>query len=324
MNRLFRLRLRPRSPWCTPWQADTLAGMLCWMCARTEGDIVLRREILAPMLAGEPPFVLSDAFPGDLLPVPLAVRLLPWPAEARKTVKRARWLTQAAFAKLQNGEALTLEELATDSPLVAHGHTRNTLGRLNDTTGDQGSLFTHPEFLIDPARAAPAGADWLSIYVRVRPGFEGPLLDLFAELASTGFGADASVGKGAFGFHGNEPRLEAVSGVEETVPGLNAVVVLSTFQPGARDPVTGLWESFTKHGKLGPDFGLSDVRKHPLLLCRPGACFRVEEPRPYLGRAVPMGELLPAAAAAALQERDIQTVHPAFGLAVPAILTHRM
>jgi CRISPR-associated protein Csm4 len=320
MNRLFRLRLRPRSPWRTPWQADTLSGMLCWMCARTEGEGALREEILEPMLAGEPPFVLSDAFPGDLLPVPLAVRLLPWPAEARKAVKRARWLAPAAFEQLRAGAAPALESLVVESPVVEHGHTRNTLGRLNDTTGDEGSLFTHPEHRLELGNPALTGADWLSIYVRVRPGFEARLLELFEELAAVGFGADASVGKGAFAFAGGAPELEPLHGPGVAPPGANGAITLSTFQPGAGDPNTGLWESFTKHGKLGPDFGLEDVRKHPLLLCRPGACFLTDSPRPFLGRAVPMDELLPSAAAAALQERGAAIVHPAFALAVPARL----
>src|SRR5260370_34908602 len=62
---LYRFRLVPESPWRTPWQSDTLAGLLCWMCARTDGDTVLRQQIIEPALPGRPPFVLSDAFPGD-------------------------------------------------------------------------------------------------------------------------------------------------------------------------------------------------------------------------------------------------------------------
>ena len=44
MNPLHRITLTPRSPWRTPWQADTLFGMLCWACARAEGPAALRGE----------------------------------------------------------------------------------------------------------------------------------------------------------------------------------------------------------------------------------------------------------------------------------------
>ena len=96
---LYRFRLVPESAWRTPWQSDTLAGLLCWMCARTEGHTVLRQQIIEPALAGRPPFVLSDAFPGDWLRVPAAVRLLDSLAEQRKTVKRAKWLSQESFGR---------------------------------------------------------------------------------------------------------------------------------------------------------------------------------------------------------------------------------
>src|ERR1700722_15011279 len=98
---LYRFRLVPESPWRTPWQSDTLAGLLCWMCARTEGSTAVRQQIIEPALAGKPPFVLSDAFPGDWLPVPAAVRLLDAPAELRKTVKQAKWLPLQSFARVQ-------------------------------------------------------------------------------------------------------------------------------------------------------------------------------------------------------------------------------
>jgi len=53
---------------------------------------------------------------------------------------------------------------------------------------------------------------------------------------------------------------------------------------------------------------------------RPGACFRGEPTRAFLGRALPMDALLPSASAAELASRGIQIIHPAFGLAIPARL----
>lgn len=321
MNRLYRIRIRPRAAWRTPWQADTLSGLLCWMCARTEGEAVLRAEIIEPMLAGEPPFVLSDAFPGDLFPVPLAVRLADWPAEARKTVKRAAWLWACAFERARRGEALDTGDLVIESPVAEHDQTRNTLGRTNDATGDAGSLFTLPEYRLNTSATALDGADWFSVYLRVRPGARDLLLDLFDELAAVGFGADVAVGKGAFDFPADAAALEPVDSIPESASGEPAVVVLSTFQPGRGDPVRGVWQSFTKFGKLGPGLAGESVHKRPLLLLRPGACFAApREASGFLGRAVPMDELLPHEAAARLRQRGIEVIHPAFGLTVPATI----
>lgn len=322
MERLYRIRIRPRGPWRTPWQADTLTGLLCWMCARTEGESVLRQEIIEPMLAGRPPFVLSDAFPGNLLPVPIAIRLYDWPAEDRKTVKRAAWLRSDAFVRVCRGNAAEVADLLTESPIVEGDQTRNTISRVTDSTGEAGGLFTLTEYRLDPTGDRLTGRDEMSIYVRTEPQASDLLLDLFAELATVGFGADASVGKGAFDFPAGAPHLEPVDLGHGNGPAeARSVIVLSTFQPGEGDPTEGYWESFVKFGKLGAGLGTDLYEKRPMVLFRPGACFSVAEPTPaYVGRAIPMDEFLEPEAIRVFRERGVELIHPAFGLAIPANL----
>lgn len=316
---LYRLKLRPSSPWRTPWQADTLAGMLCWACARTEGGEALRRQILDLALLGEPPFVLSDAFPGDLLPLPEFVRLQAWPQEQLKAARKARWIPPVAFRNAQSGQLVLFDELLTTNPLKPHAQTRNQIDRMTDTTGAGGQLFTLSEHWLGEKTEVLAGTAYLSVYVRVVPGFEEKLLALFGELAQTGFGADASVGKGQF---------ELISGLEPMPPDQqldkieapDGVVSLSTFQPGGDDPADGGWQAFTKFGKLGPDFGLENVFKRPLLMLRPGAFFRVAEPPTVLGRAIPMEQLLSSEVCQQLTAKSVRMAHLAFGLTVPVQL----
>lgn len=273
------------------------------------------------MLAGDPPFVLSDGFPGDLLPVPVSVRLQSWPSEYGKAIKRVQWVSRYAFDDARRGRTPQFDHLVLDSPIRERARTRNTLQRSTDRTGTPGSLFTLPEYYLDPGHPSLAGTDWLSIYVRLKPGYEDLFLSLLAELAATGFGSDASVGLGAFRFPMGQPMLEPAHGLDDAPDNADSLVVLSTFQPGATDPCMGLWETFTKFGKLGPDFGLSDVRKHPLILMRPGAIFRSDRDRPFLGRAIPMEEVLPPDSARALHDRGTTVVHPAFGLCIRAALS---
>ncbi|MGO9597043.1 MAG: hypothetical protein ACLP7Q_03385 [Isosphaeraceae bacterium] len=102
------------------------------------------------------------------------------------------------------------------------------------------------------------------------------------ELATDGFGADRSAGKGQFHVEGEPEPADFLDRVE--VP--NGLLVLSTFQPDAGDPTDGAWDAFTKYGKLGPEFGLENVFKRPLVLRKPGACFLLPKARPWLGRAV--------------------------------------
>ena len=333
---LYRFKLHPLAPWRTPWQADTLAGLLCAVCARLHGPDVLRQRLIDPMLSGAPPFVLSDAFPGDWLPAPLSIRAQEWPPEHYKTVKRSRWVTPAAFELLRRGEslastALHTEMLTDDHLMLTYAHSHNTLSRFTGTTGEAESglgLFARPDTYLlthtapNRPNASLNGAEYLSLYVRAASTDALELFtDLFEELAQTGFGADVATGRGQFDLLDNDTPMPDLDAPPADA---NAVVCLSTFQPGPTDPMDGLWEAFSKFGKLGPDLGLADVRKRTLILFRPGACFRTDAHRPFVGRAVPMNELLPPSSANELAERGVHVIHPAFGLAVPARIDWNM
>ncbi len=318
--KLHRSVLRPRSPWRTPWQADTLTGALCTTAARVHGAGFLRERLIKPMLAGQPPFVLSDAFPGDLLPFPAAARLTPPPAQAdRKAIKRGRWLSRDDFLMMRASNPAAdapWNRLLPDSAVFCDETTRhNTLARDSDASLEEGGLFARADTHLRPSRN---GRTELALYFRATDDAAADLLlDLLHELSLVGFGADVATGRGQFDIVG-EPAPETKL---DTPPDRgDGVVILSTFQPAPGDPVDGFWEAIPKFGKLGPDLGLSDVRKHTLIMFRPGACFRTDCQRPFLGRALPMDIVLPAPSAAELRAREIEIIHPAFGLAIPAKL----
>ena len=103
------------------------------------------------------------------------------------------------------------------------------------------------------------------MYVRVQDELKTRFWQWVEELASWGFGADRSAGKGQFRLNS---ALEPVPNLDK-ISGANGSVVLSTFQPTSGDPTDGAWELFTKYGKLGPDYGLENVFKRLLILLRP-------------------------------------------------------
>ena len=110
MGPLVRLRLTPTGVWTTPWQADSLLGAMACGWARSHGPDALQRDLLDPWLAGAPPFVISDAFPGNTLPAPAILPLWwDWPPERRKEVKHLRRLGLADFSAVQRGERPRLE-----------------------------------------------------------------------------------------------------------------------------------------------------------------------------------------------------------------------
>lgn len=310
--KLYRVRVIPESPWLTPWQSDTLSGLICWACARTQGERVLEQEIIEPGLNGEPPFVVSDAFPGDWLPVPAAVRLAPWAPEDRKSVKRARWIEDSAFVRLQRGERLQIADLLPHRGIHEYTQLRNTIARMSNNTAIGGGLYPTAERVL--------GTDgWnrpfehFTIYLRARRQSLDLLRQLLTELAAWGFGADCSAGKGQFRLGSGLDTFDEFDRVDRPT----GSIVLSTFQPGSNDPTQGVWGSFTKYGKLGPDFGLENVFKRPLIMMRPGACVRPSVPQGWVGRAIPMRELLTPDVISELERRHVNVVHWAFGLAVP-------
>jgi len=308
--KLLQFKLRLLSAWRTAWQADTLTGLLCWTVARLGEHDLLEDGITAPALRGKPPFVLSDAFPGDLFPVPIIAHLQSWPDEQRKLVKRARWLTKESFIRARSHGSFRVEDLLPDRAFVGQDRLRNTLDRATQGTPERGGLWPSSETWL--SREQP----YLSVYARVTDEFAPTLVRLVRELTATGFGADTSAGLGQFELL-REP--EAVAWLDEPPTTTNGCMMLSTFQPAVNDPTDGLWESFVKYGKLGPDFGLKNeqIYKRPLLMLRPGACFATSSLRPFLGRAIPMDELLPEGVALIIRAQKRQVVHFAFGLAVP-------
>jgi CRISPR-associated protein Csm4 len=304
---LCRLTILPRSPWRTPWQADTLTGLLCATAARTHGATFLHRQLIEPMLDRNPPFVLSDAFPGGYLPVPAVCRLASSTGAA--VPKRARWLSESAFlAVCADPAAFQPEQARADADLFRNfDQQHNTLSRDTDASLE-GGLFARPNQTLHTGER-------LTLYFRARDAQAADLLlELLAELALTGFGADVATGRGQFDLPDDPipaPTLD--------VPpqGANGVLCLSTFQPAPADPTDGLWEAFPKHGKVGPGLGLTDVRKNTLIMFRPGACFRGDPATRFLGRALPMEAVLPPAATAELRTAEMNIIHPAFGLTIP-------
>ena len=78
-------------------------------------------------------------------------------------------------------------------------------------------------------------------------------------LGRTGYGADASVGHGAF-----EPSDEPTPCPDlDDVLDADGFISLSTFQPASTDPSDGFWRVFVKYGKLAPEFHGSAVFKRP-------------------------------------------------------------
>lgn len=310
--RLIRYKLRPRGSWITPWRADTLTGLLASQLVAERGVDEFRRLLAEPWgrEQPDPPFVLSDAMPGELLPKPECVGFFFSDPKERKKVKRVAWLTRDQFRKVQAGEKPELGE--NPKPVLNFVRMRNVLDRTTSTTGAAGSAATLYSI---PATCLNAGYEYLSLYARVSDEGGELLKGLMQTLSQRGFGADAGVGHGQLDVEAAEELEKTFDAVESP----SGWISLSTFQPAANDPVDGYWRSFMKYGRLGPDVPVDGVFKRPQWMLEPGACFKTgEEPREWYGRLIGTEELLPENSLKQLAGTGIAPVQPAFALAVPA------
>lgn len=312
METLVRIALAPQGVWTTPWQADTLLGSLACGWARMHGVAALRRDFLDPWVAGEPLFVLSDAFPGDGMPMPEAAPVLwDWSTDQRKLLKRTAWLTGAAFASFQRGQRPELNNHGSSrrwSSIQHHVRLRNTVARSRTPGSDAVELFEVPYSTLSDPEAE------LTVFARASSAGLRVLIESLDILGRTGFGADASVGHG--GFSVNEVH-DSWPGLDD-VPNADGFVSLSTYQPSVVDPVDGYWRAFVKYGKMAPEFHGSAIFKRPQMMLAPGACFRTREaPKPFYGAPIGSDDLLAQGDRAALASRGVEPVQAAFCLAVP-------
>ena len=306
MDTLVRIRLRPLGVWTTPWQADSLLGAMACAWARSRGQDALQRDFLEPWRAGDPRFVVSDAFPGDSLPAPANLPLWDWPSDKRKAVKKHRWMTAGDFRRIQRGTKPNLEPPSIS--VRDRVRLRNSVSRASNSAGDGGELFEVPFSNLSSADGH------LTVFARAsRNGME-ILMQALELLGRTGYGADASVGHGAFELSEEPTPCPDL----DNVPDADGFISLSTFQPVSADPSDGFWRVFVKYGKLAPEFHGNAVFKRPQVMLEAGACFQTHRhPKPFYGGAIGPDRLLSDGARSSLAARDVHPVQAAFALAVP-------
>ncbi len=271
-----RFRLRPLSAWGTPWQADTLFGALCWELARTAGESALQR-LLQHFRQGPPPFLLSDAFPADLLPRPLCAQ--PDRAAAEVPIesewRQARFVTREQFVAIRHGQHFPVE-----LPRQEWWLTLRPLHAFVPRNGGDPVSFRTEEYTWRPE--VPDAERFFSLYARADEEWQERLGVLLRSLGRSGFGKRSTTGRGAFELVGQAEPCEWL----EPLPFENAFVSLSHFVPDESDPADGWWDTLVKYPKLGSERGGSaSPFKGRLVMLRPGSCFRpAGRPRRWYGR----------------------------------------
>ena len=275
----YRITIQPSGSIGTPWQSDTIFGHMAWIVAFKGGEKAIR-EFLAPFIENDPPFILSDGFPGDYMPIPLLDKTY-LESEFRsveeynlyKKVKKARFVELKNFCEAREKKKAYYSPVDEQFSTIEVLHA--SINRMTNSTGEEGQLFSTNESYLKEGKT-------LTIYVRCKNGWIKKVYELFKELSLTGFGRDKSTGIGAFNVKGFE-KFDGFEGLDNA----NGFISISSFVPAENDPTEGRWRIRVKRGFLGEHAGKGNPFKRPLIQFEPGAVFKTETaPKPWYGRMV--------------------------------------
>jgi len=283
----LRIRLAMKSPvaaksaLATPWQADTVWGHLAWALRYTRGEAALD-AFLKRYRDGQPPLLVSDGFPDDLLPRPLAPGGQPDTgkplAEQVKAFDAARERRRPAYVTADGFSAYLRSEEPEGTAETPKGWgwrsvLKNQVSRTEATAGAEGGTLY------------PMDELWwrkVTIYALADEGFVDETRALFDYLAIEGYGKRRSIGYGAV----RSLRVEQFEGFDP--PGdANGFVSLSTFVPGPDDPTDGFWNVLVKYGRLGEEYAYGpNPFKRPLVMLAAGSTFYDTPIRTFYGRLI--------------------------------------
>ncbi len=285
--RVYKASFKTRGSNITPFQSDTLWGYFAWACFHIWGER-FGKEFIDANRNGNPTLV-SNAYPEGYLPVPMIEIKKSERVERReifKQVKKRKLMRIENFRKIKDGlewnklfEVLVSEvETRNAEALEAGTYTvvRNKINRLTFTTSGVGELFATEEMFYS-----------FNLWFAIKMNFlnRGQIETILRYIEFSGFGADASTGRGSLKFI----SLEDFELPESDNP--NAFMTLSNFIPTREDldnvDGSNLWyKIFTKYPKTGGHFALIDPFKKPLVFMEAGSVFKVKTHKEFYGQMV--------------------------------------
>jgi len=274
---VYRYKIKPLSAFVTPMRSDTLYGQLLCAVAELDGESGVE-ELIRQFKEKRPPFILSSAFAAGTLPMPVLAgikraqfnklaqgnifNLLSAHKEFRKRghLDVADWITVSG--QLSSLKLFQYYQNKTGMAAAAHGTTARTMHNTIDRNTNrvvEGGLYSEEATYFSPGFS-------YDLYVQTadQRGFER----LFRHVATTGFGGDASSGKGQFTFTVDKTFDDAMFHQQG-----NANMVLSVCMAEETGQFAGTWALFTKLGKVWNGFGETNPFKKPFIAFSEGSVF---------------------------------------------------
>jgi len=294
----YRLIIKPLSPFQTPLHSDTIFGHICWALRYLKGEDELLKFLRA-FTDDYSPIILSDGFPKNYLPMPI-LRPLSIDEEDKlqrqyrtqlefaremKMLKKVSYIHVSAIEMLKDELSYynlylnhLLGKILLENPKISKTDEvwHNAINRLTDRV-IEGRLFAKQDAFYED------GAE-LNVYIEDAYFERKILCEIFDFISRSGYGADKSVGRGAFEYD----LQDGWDFPEAENP--NAFMTLSHYHPKKDDFKDGYYDMITKFGKIGGHWASGidgGPYKMPLLMFKPGSIFFPGTHKPFYGGLIP-------------------------------------
>src|SRR5690554_620109 len=274
----YRLIIKPLSSFLTPFDSDSLFGAVCWAIRWKKGERELKNFLKS--YQEEPPFLISNGFRHDCLPLPvlpdltrdesrnLIKSLFGYinPANYKqglnllKELKKVDCIPRDLFKKYVNNfsKKLFLEDffagkLNEYNYLYFDIQNKKIIKKINDFFKTKDVYHNNINRLTGTVnegglynQTETKYNSLIDIYVRTnKPGY---FREIFRILELEGFGKRRSTGKGQFEIKNNLEENKLPSAVNP-----NYFMTLSNYVP-AEEKIEGFYQLDIKRGKLGSVF----------------------------------------------------------------------
>ncbi len=307
---VYKVTLELKSTLSTKLMVDTFWGHICWGILAHEGETVLK-NFLNEMCSSTPPIVLSTPFPADYFPLP-TIPLL------RSRKLEISWLPSDKFSTLINNiSPENMDSLNRDyqePPLLSKSViARVTVNRLYKTKAPTALEEQEPlSQLFFDTRFYPTNISNFDVFIKSTLSSDD-VRKLINYAIEFGYGKDTTAGAGWF-------ILKSFTKIADLPKSNqpNAIMTLSECVPSPNDPTDGFWRTFVKFGKLGGSYatlGQDDEKNHPfkkpLIMLRPGAVFKTDNPnQTFIGQMIPN-----------IHPIRSEVIHYGYGFTIPVTLS---
>lgn len=285
----FKVKFKVLSSVITPFQSDTIWGHMAWACYYLWGDKKCK-DFINSHKDGNPTLV-TNAYPEGFMPVPYISLFSREQVEREifKKVKKKKLMKIENFEKVKDALSpgklfeILKQEIEEEKrnekrkekklEIAEVAILRNKIDRLTFTTSGIGELFATDEIFY---------SDDSTMWFALKTEFfnKSELEAILKSIELSGFGADASVGRGKIKF------IEISEYNFPEAKDANAFISLSNFIPadGEFSQFEDAWyKTFIKFPKVGGYYALLNPFKKPLLFVEAGSVFKVKELKSYYG-----------------------------------------